>query len=131
LELALNLDKRSVGGVEASRKDRGDVKNPAMLALPFLAVVGLVVVALLFVATSDRYGLKPSHPDAIRTLAAARAPAADVTSQAVFAAQAKIKPAAHEARAERQPTKKRVTHERQPVEYQQPFGGDRFSIKGY
>jgi hypothetical protein len=25
LELALNLDKRSVGGVETSRKDRGDV----------------------------------------------------------------------------------------------------------
>jgi hypothetical protein len=102
-----------------------------MPALPFLAAVGLVLIALLFVATSDRYGLNPSHLDAIRTLAAAPAPAPDMASQTVLAAQAKVEPAAHEVRAERLPTKKRVTRERQQIDYQQPFGGDRFSIKGY
>ena len=102
-----------------------------MPVLPFLAAVGLVLVALLFVATSDRYDLRLSHPDAIQALAAAPAPAPAMTSQAVLTAQATIEPAAHEAMAERRPTKKRVTRERQPVEYQQPFSGDRFSIKGY
>ena len=29
LELTLNLDKRSVGGLESSRKDRGDVESDA------------------------------------------------------------------------------------------------------
>ena len=102
-----------------------------MPALSFLAVVGLMLVALLFVATSDRYGLDLSHPDGIRTLAAAPMRAPDATSKAVFATRAKIEPAAHEARAERLPTKKRLTRGWPPVEYQQPLGGDRFSIKGY
>lgn len=34
-------------------------------------------------------------------------------------------------RAKGQPTKKRTNREQPPVEYQQPFGGDRFSISGY
>jgi hypothetical protein len=97
-----------------------------MPVLPFLAVLGLVLVALLFVATSDRYGLRPPHDEAIQALAATPAPA--MTSQAVLAAQAKIEPAAHEARAERQPTRKHATRERQPVQYHQPF---EFSIKNY
>ena len=100
-----------------------------MPALPFLAVMGLVLVALLFVATSDRYGLTPSHPDAIQTLAAAPAP--DMTSKAVLAARAESEPAVSGARAEWQPMKKRANRERSPVGYQQPFYGDRFSIKGY
>ncbi len=41
LELALNLDKRSVGGVETSRKDRGDVPGSVEIlkrsALPTLS----------------------------------------------------------------------------------------------
>jgi len=32
LELALDLDKRSVGGVETSRKDRGDVEGDGWIA---------------------------------------------------------------------------------------------------
>jgi hypothetical protein len=102
-----------------------------MPALSFLAVVGLMVVALLFVATSDRYGLDLSQPDAIRPLAAAPVRTPDTTSKAVLAARAKIEPAAREARAERLPTKKRPTRGWPTVEYQQPLGGDRFSIKGY
>jgi hypothetical protein len=120
----------------------------------YFAVVGSVLVALLFVAdaaldkgtqaivTSDRYGLpKPWRSASIRTLTSASAPAPDMTSDAVLVAQStaqpapqilpKIEPAARAARAEAQPTKKRDTREPQPVKYQQPFGGDRFSIKGY
>jgi hypothetical protein len=118
-----------------------------MPALAFLAVVGLVLIALLFVAdatlesgspaivTSDRYGLpKPWHPDAIQTLTTAPAPAPDMTSQAVLAAQppealAKIGAAARAARAEAAPKKKQVTQ--QPTNYQQNYLADRFSIKGY
>ena len=94
-----------------------------MPALAFLAVVGLVLVALLFVAdatlehgsppivTSDRVGLpEPWHPDAIQTLTTTPAPAPDMTSQPVLSAQpkpgpdlAKIDSAARAARAEAPP----------------------------
>ena len=112
-----------------------------MPALTFLAVAGLALIALLFVAnatleppgspvivTSQRSGLpEPRRPDAIQTLSAALAPAPDMTSPAVLAAQsksepevlAKIAPAALAARAEARPTKKRVTHTQPPVEYRQ------------
>src|SRR5262245_14231038 len=91
-----------------------------MPALAFLVVVGLALVALLFVAderlepgslaiVSHPSGLPPAgHPDAI-ILTTAPAPAPDMTSQAVLAAQpksatpeapAKIESAAREARAE-------------------------------
>src|SRR5262245_4127966 len=100
-----------------------------MPALAFLAAVGLVLVALLFVAdatlapvspvivTSQRSGLPvPWHPDAIKTHTTEPAPAPDMTSQAVLAAQpksapevlAKIGSAAREARAEAPPKKARV-----------------------
>jgi hypothetical protein len=97
-----------------------------MPALALLAVVGLVLVALLFVAdatlkpvivTSQRSGPpKPWHPGAIQTLTTAPAPAPDMTSPAVLAAQpksardalAKIEPAAREARAEEPPKKARA-----------------------
>jgi hypothetical protein len=95
-----------------------------MPALTFLAVVGLVLIASLFFSdaaleklaqatvANDRYG-------SIRADVSAPAPAPDMTSQAVLAAQPKdppaldvpteIEPAAHAARAEVRPTK-RVTH---------------------
>ena len=137
-----------------------------MPALAFLVVVGLALVALLFVAdatlepgspaivTSQRSGLPAArHPDAIH-LTTAPAPAPDMTSQAVLAAQpksatpeapAKIESAAGEARAEAPakktgvggsakkaraevpPQNKVVT---EPV-YHQQNQFDRFSIKGY
>jgi len=120
-----------------------------MPALTFLAVAGLALIALLFVAdatlepgspvivTSQRSGLpQPRRPDAIQTLTAAPAPAPDMTSQAVLAAQpksvpdalAKIGSVARTARAEAPPKDKRVT---QPIHYQQTSLFDRFSIKGY
>jgi hypothetical protein len=135
-----------------------------MPALAFLAVVGLALVALLLVAdatlkpvivTSQRSGPpKLWHPGAIQTLTTAPAP--DMTSQAVLAAQpksapeapAKIESAAREARAEAPPKKARVEGSAkkakkalaeappqnksvtEPV-YHQQNQFDRFSIKGY
>ena len=126
-----------------------------MPVLAFFAVVGTMLVALLFAAdatlensspvivTSQRTGLPaPRYHNAIKTRTTAPAPAPDMTSQAVLDAQpksapeAKIEPAAREARAEAPPKKarveaspqdKRVT---QPIDYQQNQF-DRFSIKGY
>ena len=101
-----------------------------MPALAFLAVAGLVLTALLFVAdaklnkssspaivTSQRTGLpKPQYHNATRTLANTPAPAPDMTSQAVLAAQPKTEPKhqatipaeARAARAEAPPKKARV-----------------------
>ena len=105
-----------------------------MPALSFLAVVGLALVALLFVAnatleigpppivTSDHYGLpKPWYPGTMQNLTTARAPAPDMSSPAILAAQPKASPeaatkidaAARAARAEAPPKKKRITHVRQ------------------
>jgi len=141
-----------------------------MLVLGYLAVVGSALVALLFVAdatleknsspvivTSQRTGLPAPHygnANAIKTLTTALAPAPDMTSQAVLAAQPKsasddalpkIEPAAREARAEAprkrmwvEASAKRVraeapsTNQRvtQYTNYQHNQF-DRFSIKGY
>jgi len=119
-----------------------------MPALPFLAVAGLALIGLLFVAdatlepssppivTSNRVGLpEPWHPDsmdpgAIRNLTTAPAPAPDMASDLVRAAMpkaqsrseddpTKVKPTARAARAEVPPTKKRVTRAQPPVEYRQ------------
>ena len=100
-----------------------------MPVLAFFAVVGSVLVALLFAAdatlensspvivTSQRTGLPvPRYHNAIKTLTTAPAPAPDMTSQAVLDAQpksvpealAKIEPAAREARAEAPPNKLRI-----------------------
>jgi hypothetical protein len=127
-----------------------------MPILAFFSVVGSVLVALLFLAdatlentspaivTSQRTGLPAPRYDnanAIKTLATATAPAPDMTSQAVLAAQpksasdAKIEPVAREARAEAPPTKLRTEvsakarAEAQRHHQQSQF--DRFSIKGY
>ena len=124
-----------------------------MPALAFLAVVGLALVALLFVAdatlesspvivTSDRVGLpEPWRPNTAGTLTTTPAPAPDMSSKAVPSdqpseASAKIDPAARAARAEA-PARKPAT--------QQPFGSygynqrnnqaadmpDRFSARGH
>jgi glucose/arabinose dehydrogenase len=101
-----------------------------MPALAFLAVAGLVLTALLFVAdaklknssspaivTSQRTGLpEPQYHNATRTLTNTPAPAPDMTSQAVLAAQPKselehqatIPDEARAARAEAPPKKARV-----------------------
>jgi hypothetical protein len=137
-----------------------------MPVLAFFAVVGSVLFALLFVAdatlessspaivTSQRTGLPaPRYQNAIKTLTTASAPAPDMTSQAVLAAQpksvsdslVKIEPAAGEARAEAPPkpvqvgaSAKRVRGEAQLQSNsftqfidQQRNQFDRFSIKGY
>ena len=123
-----------------------------MPALGFLAVAGLALVALLFladaaleksdspvIATSQRSGL-PEHlhrSDNVNILTTAPAPEPDMTLQAVRDAQPKpeavdpmkIHPEAGAARAEAPPQNTRGTH---PFNYQyqrsQVF--DRFSIKG-
>jgi hypothetical protein len=126
----------------------------------FFAVVGSVLVALLFVAdamleqsdapvivTSQRTGLPaPRYDnDATKTLTTAPAPAPDMTSRAILTAQpksvsdalAKIESEAREARAEAEPKKALVevsAKKKQgvtPGHYQQPNIFDRFSIKGY
>jgi hypothetical protein len=137
-----------------------------MPVLAFFAAVGSVLVALLFVAdamlentspvivTSQRTGLPaPRYHNAVQTLAAVPAPAPDMTSQAVLAAQpqsvsdalARIEPAAREARAEAPPKpgqveasakKARAEARLQNNSFtqfidQQRNQFDRFSIKGY
>ena len=141
----------------------------------YFAVVGSVLIALLFVAdatlekgtpavvtsqyglpkrpvvTSDQYGLeKPWRPDPKQILAAVPAPAPDMTSPLVLAAQPTsafeaVTPAAREARAEASPKKVRVevsakkarakappqNQRTQPSHYQQTLLYDRFSIRGY
>jgi len=139
-----------------------------MLVLGYLAVVGSALVALLFVAdatleknsspvivTSQRTGLPESHyHHASKTLATAPAPAPDMTSEAVLAAQpksasddalAKIEPAAREASAEAPRKRMRVEASAKRARAEVPIQNqrvtqytnyqqnqfDRFSIKGY
>ena len=130
-----------------------------MPALAFLAVAGLVLTALLFVAdaklelssspaiiTSQRTGLPgPQSHNATRILTETPAPAPDMTSDAVLAAQPKSEPdhksepehhatipaEARAARAEVPPRKRAVTPA--PIQqngHEQNGFFDRFSIKG-
>src|SRR5215510_7756985 len=136
--------------------------------LAFLAVAGLVLTALLFVAdaklknssspaivTSQRIGLpEPQYHNAPRTLTNRLAPAPDMTSQAVLAAQPKSEPEhkamvpaeARAARAEAPPKKVRIeasakkaraeapppnNPDTRPTTYQQTPFFDKFSIKEY
>jgi hypothetical protein len=131
-------------------------RSAAMPIFTYFALVGSVLIALLFVAdatlekgtpavvtsqyglpkpwrpevTSDQYGLeKPWRPDPKQILAAVPAPAPDMTSPLVLAAQpkaqsvpevlAKVEPAALAARAEAPPRKKRVTGKQPPVDNRQ------------
>ena len=149
------------------------VHSRSMPIFTYFAVVGSVMIALLFVAgatlekgspavVTAQYGLpKPWHlvgtdqynlprpwrPDPIQILSSAPAPAPDMTSPLVLAAQpkvhaapgvlAKVEPAARAARAEAPPKKKRVIRKQPPDDYRQnqawsrdrdhaAFGGDRF-----
>ena len=120
-----------------------------MAVLAFFAMVCFALIALLFVAdatlersspvivTSDRVGLPERwHPDTIQTLTTAPAPAPDITSRAVLAAQPKsrpeglekIEPAARAARAEAPPKNNSVT--RSIDIHHRTVRSDRFSIKG-
>lgn len=123
-----------------------------MPALAFLAAVGIALIALLCVAdatlersspvitTSDRVGLPERwHPDTVQILTSPPAPAPDMTSPPVLAAQPKpepdvlekIGPAARAARAEAPPKNRRVTQplDRWQNHYQKNQLVDRFSIK--
>jgi hypothetical protein len=91
----------------------------AVPALGFLVVVGLALVALLFVANAT---LEPGSPKVTSQRAAAPALAPNMTSQAVLAAQPKS------AWAEAPPKNNRP---KRPIGYQQTPLFDRFSIKGY
>jgi hypothetical protein len=143
------------------------VHSRSMPIFAYFAVVGSVMIALLFVAdatleqsgspvivTSQRTGLPaPRYDNAIKLLTTGSAPAPDMTSQAVVAAQpksvsdalARIEPAAREARAEAPPKHVRIEasaknaraavlpqNQRvtQHTDYRQNQF-DRFSIKGY
>ena len=129
-----------------------------MPALTFLAMAGLALIALLFVAsatlepgsppivTSQRSGLpEVRRPDVAQTSSAAPAPAPDMTSQAVLAAQPKSAPdavgnigsMAKASRAEAPSKNKRAAAPSknnivsQTLNYQVTPLLDRFSIKGY
>ena len=98
----------------------------APLPLAFLAVLGFVLVVLLF--TADE-ALEKIAQASIQTRVAAPALATHVTSEPVHAAEPRaqvapehplrIEPATLAARAEAPPTKKRVTRTQPPVEYRQ------------
>ena len=131
-------------------------RSLAGLAMPiftYVAVVSSVLIALMFVVnpmlekgtravvTSDRVGLpKPWHPDSIQTLAAAPAPAPDMTSPLVLAAApkaqsapevvAKVEPATRAARVEATHKKKRVTSRQPRDDYRQSYGWSRDRYAG-
>lgn len=105
-----------------------------MPALTFLAVVGLALIASLFLAnatlepgsppivTSQRSGLPDARRfDAAQTLSAAQ-------PKPVPDAVAKIPPAARATQAAAPPRNKRVMRSRG---YKQPSSFAKFSIKGY
>jgi hypothetical protein len=142
----------ALGFVEPGVAQRVELRgwSAAMPIFTFLVVAAYALIALLFVAdatlehsgspvivTSQRTGLpEGQRPDGIETLIARPAPAPDMASQAVLAAQPKSAPddlekigsAARAARAEAPPKDRRVT---QPIGYQRTPSFDRFSIKGY
>jgi hypothetical protein len=113
----------------------------AMPVLVYFVAVGFALLALLFVAdatlergspvivTSDRIGLpERPYPDTIQTLTSTPAPALDMTSPTVLAAQPKSAPKFEPAaRAEAPPENSRVTP---PISYRQDRLVDRFSING-
>ena len=123
-----------------------------MPALGFLAVAGLALMALLFLAdatleksdspvivTSQRSGLPDSalHSEKTLILTTAPAPEPDMTLPAVRNAQPKLEsqeplkihPAARAARAEAPPQNSYATP-RMNYQYQRNDFFDRFSIKG-
>jgi hypothetical protein len=108
-----------------------------MPILSYFAVVGSVLMALLFVAdatlpergpavvSSNFYGMpKPWRPDPAQTLAATPAPAPYMTSEAVLAAMPKAEPV-NERLAEAAPKKKRVARKSQPNDTRQNYAWSR------
>jgi hypothetical protein len=109
----------------------------------YVVVVSLGLIALLFImdvtlekgappiVTSERQGLpEPWHPDPIQVLTAAPAPAPDMTSQAVLAAQPNVAPAPV-AKSDAAPKKKRVTRRQPPDQYRQSYGWSREPFGGF
>jgi hypothetical protein len=83
------------------------------------------------IVTTERQGLpKPWHPDPIQVLTAAPAPAPDMTSEAVLAAQPKVEPAPV-AKSDAAPKKKRVTRRQPPDQYRQSYGWSREPFGGF
>ena len=129
-----------------------------MPALAFLAVAGLVLTTLLFIAnaklelnsspaiiTSQRTGLpEPQYQHAKGILTETAAPAPDMTSEAVLTAQPKLEPEhrsepehhtaipaeARRARAEVPPKKRPVSPDPIHDHHERNDVFDRFSIKG-
>jgi hypothetical protein len=110
-----------------------------MPVLAFLAVAGLTLLALLFVAdatlergvspivTSSRVGLpEQRHSDTVQVLTTAPAPVPDMTSQLVLSAQPKSSPEALTRTTS--PTRDEML--RRLVGYGQNRSGDRLSISG-
>ena len=102
----------------------------------YVAVVGLGLIALLFVLdgklekaqpiiTSERQGLPQARrPDPTQVLTTASAPAPDMSSEAVLAAQPKVEQTPV-AKSEAAPEMRRVTRRQQPDDYRQSYGWSR------
>jgi hypothetical protein len=109
----------------------------------YVAAVSVGLIALLFIlnatlekgarpiVTSERQGLpQPWRPEPTQVLTTAPAPAPDMTSQAVLAAQPKVEPA-RAAKHEPAPKKRRVTRRQQPDDYQHSYGWSRDRYPGF
>ena len=103
----------------------------------YVVVVSLGLIALLFVLdgtlekgaqpiiTTERQGLpQPRRPDPTQVLTTASAPAPDLASQAVLAAQPKGEPAPV-AKSEGASEKRRVTRRQTPDDHRQSYGWSR------
>ena len=118
-------------------------RSVAMPIFTYVAVVGLGLIALLFIldvtleqgappiVTSERQGLpQPWRPDPTQVLTAEPAPAPDMTSEAVLAARPKVEPAPV-AKHEPAPKKRRVTRRQPPDDYQHSYGWSRDRYPGF
>ena len=118
-------------------------RSVAMPIFTYVAVVSLGLIALLFIldvtlekgappiVTSERQGLpQPWRPDPVEVLTAAPAPAPDMTSEAVLAAQPKVE-AAPVAKSDAAPKKKHVTRRQPPDQYRQSYGWSRDPFGGF
>jgi len=107
-----------------------------MPIVTYFAVVGLGLFALLFlldgklekaqpIITSERQGLPQARRlDPTQVLTTASAPAPDMASEAVLAAQPKVEQTPV-ARSEVAPEKRRVTRRQQRDDYPQSYGWSR------
>ena len=82
------------------------------------------------IVTNERQGLpQPWRPDPVEVLTAAPAPAPDMTSEAVLAAQPKVEPAP--VANEPAPKKRRVTGRQPPDDYRHSYGWSRDRYPGF